>query len=538
MPNEDRDPSIAAHPAPLPDGRNRVAPPPQEEAPPAGPRRRWRRWLIVGAIAAVVLGAALFWGVPYLREYFTTVSTDDAYVNAHATTVAPRVEDNVTEVLVDNGKFVTPGTALVKLDPEPYQVVVDQKRAALEVAQAQLAQTLAKVRSQEAQARASWFTLQGAKNQVRSQLATLRANVANLRLARANLEYNRSQYNRISGLVPSGAATREELEQTRTAVSVSESQVAAAQEAIQQTRAALGLERNEKDPLQVPPGLEQNFPAVQVALSNAVVALAQIGFSVALHNLTPDALYEQLVNMTPSRDLNRTLDELVDKAPETRLARSQVEVAQKDLDQAELNLSYTTIRADIAGVVNQRNVNPGDHVQKGQNLMTVRSLDEVWIDANFKETQLDPIVIGQPVDVTVDAYPHRVFRGRVAGFTPATGSVSALLPPENATGNFVKIVQRLPVRIELTEPNPRDTPLLAGLSVVPTVRIREQPTGPNAGERIRDLQAPEEAAQPPGPQRPRTGQPGAGPGPGRSPGSGASTPGQPRVRQGAGPILP
>ena len=108
----------------------------------------------------------------------------------------------------------------------------------------------------------------------------------------------------------------------------------------------------------------------------------------------------------------------------------------------------------------------------------------VWVAANYKETQIDAIRIGMPVDLYVDAYPHRVFRGRVAGFSPGTGLSQSLLPPENATGNYVKVTQRLPVRIELTEPNPDDTPLFAGLSVVPHVRIKERPTGPGAVKRL------------------------------------------------------
>ncbi len=532
MPEADRDHNIGTRPAPFPDGHDN--PPARPEAPPAEhpqPRRRWR-WAILSVVAAVVIGAGLYWGVPWVRAYFTTVSTDDAYVNSHVTTVAPRVEDNVIDVTVENGHFVKKGTVLVRLDPQPYQVIVDQKRAAFEVAQSQLTQTYAKVRSQEATARAAWFTLLGAQNQVRAQVAALRANIANLRLSQSNLAYARSTLRRVEPLVPSGAATQEELDQARNAVQVAESQVSAAQEAIQQTRANLGLGRDKKNPLDIPKDIETTFPAVQVALSNAVTALAQIGLALPLHDLTPDALHSHLVNMTPSHDINRSLDELVDKAPETQLARAQVEQARHDLEQAELNLSYTTIRADVDGVANQRNVNPGDHVMPGQNLMTVRSLEDVWIDANFKETQLDDIVIGQPVDITVDAYPHKVFKGRVAGFTPATGSVTALLPAENATGNFVKIVQRLPVRIELTEPNPRDTPLFSGLSTTPTVNIKAAPTGPNAGERVRDAwkgEAPEEA-----PQTQLPGQPGR---PMRV-GSGASTPGQPRVRSGAGPIMP
>jgi membrane fusion protein (multidrug efflux system) len=128
-------------------------------------------------------------------------------------------------------------------------------------------------------------------------------------------------------------------------------------------------------------------------------------------------------------------------------------------------------------------VNPGDNVVVGQSLMAVRSLTEIWIDANFKETQLGQLRIGQPVDLDVDMYGRRQrFQGRISGFTMGTGSTLALLPAENATGNFVKVVQRLPVRIEVVDYHPDVTPLFIGLSVTPTVYINAQPTGPNAGQ--------------------------------------------------------
>ncbi len=129
-------------------------------------------------------------------------------------------------------------------------------------------------------------------------------------------------------------------------------------------------------------------------------------------------------------------------------------------------------------------MNPGTFVSVGQPLLTIRPLSDVWIDANFKETQLADLRLGQKVEIYVDAYPGKVFHGRVAGFSPGTGAINSLLPPENATGNFVKVVQRLPVRIDLTEPNPKDTPLFAGLSVDPEVDIRSQPEGPDAGRRL------------------------------------------------------
>jgi membrane fusion protein (multidrug efflux system) len=157
-----------------------------------------------------------------------------------------------------------------------------------------------------------------------------------------------------------------------------------------------------------------------------------------------------------------------------------------------LSLHYCDIDAEIDGVITRRNVNPGNFVQVGQNLMAIRSLDEIWVDANFKETQLRDMRIGQPVDLHVDMYGSaHEFKGRVAGFTNGTGSTLALLPAENATGNFIKVVQRLPVRIELEGYDADKTPLFIGTSVVPYVYIKEPATGPNAGKFLQARIVPE-----------------------------------------------
>src|SRR6202034_3960445 len=171
------------------------------------------------------------------------------------------------------------------------------------------------------------------------------------------------------------------------------------------------------------------------------------------------------------------------QAPAVKQAQAKLEAAKRDLALAELDLRYCDVVAEIDGVVTRRNVNPGNDVQVGQSLMAVRSLNEIWVDANFKETQLRDLRIGQPVDLYVDMYGgHHVFKGRVSGFTMGTGSTLALLPPENATGNFVKVVQRLPVRIDLEGYDPNQTPLFIGTSVTPYVYFNKPSTGPDAGK--------------------------------------------------------
>ncbi len=182
-------------------------------------------------------------------------------------------------------------------------------------------------------------------------------------------------------------------------------------------------------------------------------------------------------------DIDRTFARLTTEAPAVKQAEARLETAQRDLAQAELDLRYCDLVAAIDGVVTRRNVNPGNYVQVGQNLMAVRSLSEIWIDANFKETELRDMRIGQAVDLYVDMYGGRhVFKGRIEGFTMGTGSTLALLPAENATGNFIKVVQRLPVRIDLEGYDPDKDTLFIGTAVTPYVYIKTPPTGPDAGK--------------------------------------------------------
>jgi membrane fusion protein (multidrug efflux system) len=235
--------------------------------------------------------------------------------------------------------------------------------------------------------------------------------------------------------------------------------------------------------LDVPADLDENFSTVREALGALYSSITQLGFTPRTWGATPKQAKEEFYKQDPDGNLDRIYERLIPDAPAVKQAEAKVAQAQDDLAQAELNLRYCDIVSDIDGQVTSRNVNPGNFVQNGQSLMAVRSLTEIWIDANFKETQLAEQRIGQRVRCEVDMYGgRREFEGRITGFTMGTGTTLALLPPQNATGNFVKIVQRLPVRIELTDYDPEKNPLFIGLSVVPYVYVKEPPSGPHAGE--------------------------------------------------------
>jgi membrane fusion protein (multidrug efflux system) len=274
---------------------------------------------------------------------------------------------------------------------------------------------------------------------------------------------------------------------------VADAQVRQAREEVHEVRVSLGLPPAPAsgDLTAVPDDLNQTFSAVRQALAELVRIKAQVGLPLGRAEATPRQVLGEFRSRDAAQDIDRIFAALLPEAPAMKQAEARLIQAKRDLDQAELNLRYTRVVAEIDGVVIRRNVNPGNNVSAGQQVMAVRSLTEIWIDANFKETQLAELRIGHRVEVVADTYgSHRVFRGRITGFTYGTGSTLALLPPQNATGNFVKVVQRLPVRVELEGYDPDADTLFAGLSVTPYVYVKEPPTGPNAGRRLQDLARP------------------------------------------------
>jgi membrane fusion protein (multidrug efflux system) len=459
---------------------------------PVAPTRISRRTIAFRTVAASVvlllLCLAGYWLFPAITTALNTVSTDDAYVEGHVTFVAPRVSGQVAQVLVDDNMRVKRGDVLVRLDKEPYQVEVAIKQAAVVAAEADLAQAHAHIRGVAAQARSNRYNLEHAIENVRNQVALIKANVAQLNVEKANLDLAERDFNRNKPLVERGAIPQSAFDQFTANLNVAKNKVTNAQEAIDQTRANLGLPPNRENPLDIPSDLEQNFSLVRQTLSAVLQSVAELGFVPSSYNITPQQAIAEFYRQDPQGNLDKIYEHLVVSAPAIKQAQAKLLEARRDLDQAELNLRYTDVVSEIDGQVTRRNVNPGNNVQAGQSLMAVRSLTEIWINANFKETQLADLRIGQRVVLKADMYGHRhEFEGRITGFTMGTGQTLALLPPQNATGNFVKIVQRLPVRIDLTHYDPDKQPLFVGLSVEPHVYFKEPAMGEGAGKFLQDI---------------------------------------------------
>ena len=457
-----------------------------EKGSPVHPRRKW---LILAGLVVVLAGVAWL-VVPWVITALNTVSTDDAYVDGHVTLVAPRVYGQVKQVLVDDNYRVKKGDVLVRLDPEPYQVQVAIKKAAVDVAQSNLTAAQAEASGDVATTRANVFKMQHAIEDVKNQIANLAAAVATLNARKADLELAEANLKRGKEELPQNAISKQDVDVLNRSVKSSQAGVEQALQQVYAIRVGLGLAERPPDghPLtEVPPDIDQNYSNVRQYLAQTLQSAALLGYFPTSWNSTPNQAREDFYKQEHG-NLDLIMASLVRKAPVVKQAEAKLLEAQADLNNALLNLRYCDIVSEIDGVVTSRTVNPGNNVSVGQSLMAVRSLTQIWINGNFKETQLANLRIGQRVRCEVDMYGSRKeFEARITGFTMGTGETLSLLPPQNATGNFVKIVQRLPVRIELTDYNPDKVPLFVGLSVTPYVYYKEPPTGPHAGDILQPL---------------------------------------------------
>jgi membrane fusion protein (multidrug efflux system) len=393
-------------------------------------------------IGIVVLLAAAIGGYYVWLDLQKTETTDDAEIDGNVVAISPRVTGHVTDVLVEDDQIVKKGDVLVKLDPKDYEVAVARVRADLNDALASLetsrsdvplttattGSTLNGAKSARQEAAAAINYAEQQQNVAQARLALAQANV---KVAEANATKAAQDVERYKMLVAKDEISKQLYDQavaaSESAKATVEAQKAAVVEA-QHSIAAAGV------------GIEQ--ARAKLAHADADVENAMTG--------------PQQVNIT-----------------ETRVSAGQAKVAQRraELEQAELNLAYTTILAPSDGVVGKKNINVGQNVAAGQQMMAIVPLDNLWVTANFKETQLRNMKLGQTVKLSVDAN-GRDYTGKIERFAGASGAKFSLLPPENATGNFVKVVQRIPVRIAIDPGQDKDHVLRPGMSVVPSVRVQ------------------------------------------------------------------
>jgi len=388
--------------------------------------------LLVGAVAGYFV-----W-----TEMQKSESTDDAEIDGRIIALSPRVGGHVIQVNVEDEQYVKAGDVLVKLDPRDFEVAVAKARADLNnelaglqssrtdvpLTTATTGSTLSGARSarQDATAGVSWAEKQRSVSQARLGLAQ-----ANVRVAEANANKASQDVERYKTLVAKDEISKQQYDQAVSAAEAARATVEAQKAAVVEA--------------------QQSIAAAEVAVEQARAKLSQA-----------DATVESA--MTGPQQIAIT---------EAKVKGGQAKVAQRqaELDQAQLNLQYTTIVAPVSGIVGKKNVDLGQNVAAGQQMMAIVPLDDIWVTANFKETQLRAMKPGQPVKISVDA-AGRDYTGKVARIAGASGAKFSLLPPENATGNYVKVVQRIPVRIELDPGQNQDHMLRPGMSVTPAVRIK------------------------------------------------------------------
>ena len=399
-----------------------------DEGVPEPPPSSSRRLLVIGVVLVLVLGAIFF----YWRSTFTE-DTDDAQVDGNLYQVSSRITGHVVNVYVDDNQTVQTGQLLVEIDPTDYQVALDQAEADLANAEAQYAQATTNVPITTTTVGTTVTTtasdVKGSSDTVLQDEKQVEAAMARVAQAQANQQKAQDDVDRYTPLVQKDVISKQQFDTAVQALAAAKASVVEA---------------------------EANVLGAQNAVSNARQRLAQ---SVAQS--------QQSVKNAPGQ--------IHVEQSRAAAAAAAVKQAEARVEQAQLNLSYTRIVAPIAGVVNKKNVAVGANLSTGQDLMTVIPLTDLWVTANFKETQLAHMCSGQPVTLKVDAYGGRKFSGKITQIGGATGSMLSLFPPENATGNYVKVVQRVPVRVDFTnlQQEDGDYVLRPGLSVTPEVEIKE-----------------------------------------------------------------
>jgi len=397
------------------------------EKPESGSKvssRKLSRWILLTVFAIAVAATSLWW--LHSQNY---ESTDDAQIEGHLDLVSARISGTVTYVnpRVENNQLVQAGALLIELDPRDYAAELEHAKANLDTRSAEARSAQVTVPIVDASAFGQLHSAEAAKEQ---SLASVESEQANLVAARHKLQQDEAIFARAERDRARYQALVEKQEISRSDYDARQTEATAASEAVETDRATITSQEQK----------------IAEARSLVIQREAQIEAS----RIAPQ--------------------QVTDARAKSDSASGHLEQARADLHTAQLNLSYTKIYAPVSGVIGRKTVELGHRVQPGQSLLVIVPLDDIWITANFKETQLKRMRPGQSVNVRVDTF-ERDYKGKVESLPGAAGPLFSLFPPENATGNYVKVVQRFPVRIRLANDQDAEHLLRPGMSVEPTVDI-------------------------------------------------------------------
>jgi membrane fusion protein (multidrug efflux system) len=396
----------------------------KQELKSNAPHVKRSRWILVFAAAMAVAATALWW--LNSRNY---ESTDDAQIEGHLDLVSARITGTVSYInpRVENNQFVEAGTLLLELDPRDYQAELEHAKADLDTRSADARSAVVTVPIVNASSFGGLHSVEAAKEQA---MASVEAQQANLVAAQHKLQQDEAIYARAERDHVRYKTLVEREEVSRSAYDARETEATAAAQAVEADRAAI-VSREQ-------------------AIAEARALVVQREGQVEAARIAPQQV----------TDARARLDS----------AAGHLEQARADLHTAQLNLSYTKIYAPLSGVIGRKTVELGHRVQPGQSLLVIVPIDDIWITANFKETQLKRMRPGQSVTLRVDTF-GRDYKGKVESLPGAAGPLFSLFPPENATGNYVKVVQRFPVRIRLDKDQDAERLLRPGMSAEPTVDV-------------------------------------------------------------------
>jgi membrane fusion protein, multidrug efflux system len=439
----------------------------QEDEKRATPIYKRARVMIIAAIVVLI---GLTFGVRHFVYASAHETTDDAFIEAHIIQISPKVTGHIAKVYVTDNQHVKKGDLLAEIDSRDYEARLAQAKATQLAAQS-------KVQAASINVNVTSTTAGAGVEQASSSVQTAKSNVDN---ARAAVEAAHGRFAQTQAQVTTAQANAASAQAQVTAAEAEATRANADAQRYSELYKQQVISRQQYD--NAVASAQTATASLEAARKKAAATDAQISEARAAEQAAQGAVQQSQAQVGVAQSqvgeasgrlsaANAAPQQVAASRAQVNTAAADVEQAKAAVDQAELNLSYTKIYAPEDGTVTKKVVEVGAFVQVGQALLAIVP-DEVWVIANFKETQLDAIRPGQPVDIKVDAYPSRIFKGHVDSLQTGTGARFSLLPPENATGNYVKVVQRVPVKIVFDEQPDPQYPIGPGMSVEPEVRVK------------------------------------------------------------------